>query len=153
MTNPRAFCLAAALLLAPSLCLGVKPVEFDFVAPDNPSVANPYTRELWAEVVTPSGAKLTLPAYYADGGLYAVRARPDEVGSYHFGAVSETTLGIHKTDIVVSLVTSASMDVTERIRLPSIGINPSKPQQFIRSDGIPYVPVGANLAWAPDGTS
>jgi hypothetical protein len=141
------------LFLAPALCFGAKPVEFEFVAPDNPSAANPYTRELWAEVTTPAGAKLTLPAYYADGGLYAVRARPDELGSYRFGAVSETTLGIHKTDIVVSLVTPASIENTDRIRLPSIGINPADSRQFIRSDGIPYVPVGANLAWAPNGST
>ena len=57
--------------------------------------SNPYARELWAEVVTPGGQTLTLPAYYADGGLFAVRARPDELGAYRFGKVSETTLGIH----------------------------------------------------------
>jgi hypothetical protein len=153
MKTPHGFGLAAALFLAPLFCLGAKPVEFDFVAPDNPAATNPYARELWAEVTTPGGVKITLPAYYADGGLYAVRARPSEVGSYKFGGVSETTLGIHKTDLVVSLVTPASVDVTVRTRLPSIGINPADPRQFLRSDGLPYVPVGANLAWAPDGVS
>ena len=49
----------------------------------------------YATFVTPGGQRLTLPAYYADLGLYAVHARPEEVGTYRFGSVSETTLGIH----------------------------------------------------------
>ena len=104
------------------------------------SVRNPYSREIWAEVVTPSGQRLTLPAYYADGGLFAVRARPDEVGAYRFGAVSETTLGIAQTDLVVSLVSPAEVENTARTRLPSILSDPKDPRQFIRSDGAPVHP-------------
>ncbi|HZZ17891.1 MAG TPA: cellulase family glycosylhydrolase [Opitutaceae bacterium] len=141
--------VVATLLLATAAL--AKPVEFEFVAPDNPEVPNLYSRELWAEVFTPSGQKLTLPAFYADGGLFAVRARPDEVGTYRFGAVSETTLGIHRTDLVVSLVTAPSFNNTTRTRLPYIFIDPAHPQQFTRSDNLPYVPVGANLAWAGEG--
>jgi hypothetical protein len=143
-------CVLAGLVLAQAN-VASKPIEFDFVAPDNPSIRNPYSRELWAEVVTPSGQRLQLPAYYADGGLYAVRARPDEVGPYRFGAVSETTLGIHMTDLVVSLVSPAEVRNPVRNRLPSILISPKDPRQFLRSDGVPFIPVGANLAWAPDG--
>jgi hypothetical protein len=141
--------LLAAVLLAQSVVLA-KPIEFDFVAPANEAAQNPYSRELWAEVTTPRGEKLTLPAFYADGGLYGVRARPDELGAYKFGAVSETTLGIRKTDLVVSLVTPAEVENTERTRLPSILVDPKDPRRFIRSDGLPYLPVGANLAWSPD---
>jgi hypothetical protein len=143
--------VAATLLLAAAAQAGPKPVEFEFVAPDNAEVPNLYSRELWAEVFTPSGQKLTLPAYYADGGLFAVRARPEEVGNYRFGAVSETTLGIHRTGLVVSLVTAPSFNNTSRTRLPYVFIDPAHPQQFTRSDNIPYVPVGANLAWSPGG--
>ena len=127
-----------------------KPIEFDFVAPDNPMTRNPFARELWAEVTTPSGQKLTLPAYYAEGGLYAVRARPDERGTYRFGAVSETTLGVHATELVVSLVSAAEVQNPARTRLPSILRNPKDPRRFMRSDGVAFAPVGANLAWAPD---
>ena len=148
----RALVLASALILSRASA-GPGPVEFDFVAPDDPSVANPYARELWAEVVTPSGQKLALPAYYADGGLYAVRARADETGPYRFGSVSETTLGIRRTGLVVSLVTPAEVQIPSRIRLPSVGIDPRNPRGFIRSDGLPYVPVGANLAWKPDSST
>jgi hypothetical protein len=145
--------LLAATLLASAATAGPKPVEFDFVAPDNPAVGNPFARELWAEVDTPGGHKLELPAYYADGGLYAVRARPDEIGSYHFGAVYETTLGVRKTGLVVSLVTPAEVVNATRTRLPSIVIDPKDPTRLARSDGLPYLPVGANLAWAPMGAS
>lgn len=142
--------LAPALLLAHCALAGPKPVEFEFVAPVSNLDPNPYSREIWAKVTTPSGQTLTLPAYYADGGLYAVRARPEEIGTYRFGAVSETTRGVRATDLVVSLVTPAQVEITERTRLPSILRNPREPRMLMRSDGHPYLPVGANLAWAPD---
>ena len=112
--------------------------------------ANPYARELLVEITAPSGQRMTLPAYYADGGLFAVRARPDQVGTYRFGAVSETTLGVTKTGLVVTLVTPAEVQNTSRTRLPAILIDPKNPKQFVRSDGLPYIPVGANLAWSDD---
>jgi hypothetical protein len=151
MTTPH-LRLLAGLLLAQGAAAAPKPIEFDFVAPDNPATQNLYSRELWAEVVTPGGQRLNLPAYYADGGLFAVRARPEELGTYRFGAVSETTLGIRKTDLVVSLVTPAEVRNTERTRLPSIVLDPKDPRMLMRSDGLPFTPVGANLAWAPEGT-
>jgi hypothetical protein len=82
-----------------------------------------------------------------------VRARPDEIGSYRFGAVSETTLGIRKTDVVVSLLSPATVQNTARTRLPAIQVDPKDPRRLSRTDGLPYLPVGANLAWAPDGTT
>jgi hypothetical protein len=147
--TPSTRSLLLAVMLVAHAAAG--PVEFDFIVPNLASAKNPYTREIFAEVTSPSGQKFTLPAYYADMGLYAVRARPDEVGTYHFGTVSETTLGIHRTDIVVTLATPADIQVTAKTRLPSVLIDPKNSRRFIRSDGLPYVPVGANLAWAPDG--
>ena len=143
--------LVAALVLAATAAAGPKPVEFEFVAPDSAVARSPYARELWAEVVTPGGRTLTLPAYYADGGLFAVRARPDELGTYRFGRVSETTLGVRRTDLVVSLVSPAEVQNTSRTRLPAILCDPKVPRQFVRADGHPFVPVGADLAWAPEG--
>jgi hypothetical protein len=150
MIKARHLCALASTLLAHALAAGPKPIEFDFIAPENEMASNPYSRELSAEVTTPSGEKLVLPAYYADGGLFAVRARPDQLGSYRFGTVSETTLGIRKSDVVVTLVTPAEVQNTSRTRLPAILIDPKNPKQFVRSDGLPYVPVGANLAWSDD---
>jgi hypothetical protein len=150
MHAPRPSLLVGIILLAHAAAAGAKPIEFEFVAPDSAQVQNPFSRELWAELITPSGQKLTLPAYYADGGLYAVRARPDEIGTYRFGMVSETTLGVHQTDMIVSLVTPAAVENKSLARLPAILLNPKDPRQLMRSDGLPYIPVGANLAWAPD---
>jgi hypothetical protein len=146
----RAARLAIAVLGSAGAAFGgARPVEFEFVAPENPAVANYYARELWAEVTTPSGRRLQLPAFYADGGLYAVRARPDEVGTFRFGAVSETTLGVRRADVPVSLVTPAEIRNEERERMPAIALDPSNPRQFAASDGSSFVPSGANLAWDP----
>ncbi len=153
MTHPHPLRLLAGLLLAHAAAAGPKPIEFDFIVPDSPATQNPYAREIWAEVVTPGGQKLTLPAYYADAGQFAVRARPDELGAYTFGAVSETTLGIHKTDVVVSLLSPAVVQNTARTRLPAIQADPKDSRRLARADGLPYLPVGANLAWAPDGVA
>jgi hypothetical protein len=152
MHAPR-LAVLAVWTAASALAAGPAPIEFQFVAPDSAIAGNPYSREIWAEVTTPGGQKLVLPAYYADGGLFAVRARPDELGTYTFGAVTETTLGVRKTDVVVSLVTPATVENKVRTRLPAILVDPKNPKHFIRSDGIPYLPNGANLAWAPDGAS
>ncbi|MGA2018760.1 MAG: hypothetical protein ABSH26_17610 [Opitutaceae bacterium] len=140
--------ILAGMLLARAVAAG--PVEFEFVAPDSDLARSPYARELWAEVVTPGGQTLTLPAYYADGGLFAVRARPDELGAYRFGKVTETTLGFRKTDLIVSLASPAEVQVTARTRLPGIVRDSRDPRLFVRADGHPFLPVGANLAWPPD---
>lgn len=151
----RASALTALVFLAgaASLVAAPGPIEFDFVAPDNPAAVNPYARELWAEVTTPSGEHLTLPAYYADAGVFAVRVRPDEKGTYHLGPVSETTLGQHRSGLVVSRASPGDVDNAAVTRLPAIRISAKDPRAFVRSDGRPYVPVGANLAWAPDGVA
>jgi hypothetical protein len=153
MIKSQHVCFLAGMLLVHAATASPKPVEFDFIAPDNPSVQNPFARELWVEIVTPGGQHLELPAYYADAGLYSVRARPDQLGTYHFGAVHETTMGVRKTGLVVSLVTPGDVQNTSRTRLPSIIIDPKDPKKFARSDGLPYLPVGANLAWSADGVS
>jgi hypothetical protein len=153
MITPPRLTAIAGMLLAHVVAVSAKPIEFDFVAPASPVVQNPYARELWASVVTPGGQTLVLPAFYADGGLYAIRARPDQIGPYRFGAVYETTLGVRKTGLVVSLVTPSEVQNPARLRLPSIVIDPRDPRRFARSDGLPFLPVGANLAWAPDGVA
>jgi Cellulase (glycosyl hydrolase family 5)/Domain of unknown function (DUF5060) len=145
--------LLAAIFLAQFASAGAKPIEFEFVAPVSTIDPNPYSRDIWVKVTTPSGQELNLPAYYADGGLYAVHVRPNEIGTYRFGAVSETTRGEHHTDMIVSLVTPAAIQNAVRTRLPAILRNPKEPRRFMRSDGVTYVPFGANLAWAADGTT
>ena len=145
--------LAALLFLASFAAAIAKPIEFEFIAPVSTNDPNPYSREIWAKVTAPSGQELDLPAYYADGGLYAIHVRPDEVGAYTFGSVSERTLGENATDLIVTLVSPKVVQCNARTRLPSILRDPKEPRRFMRSDGVPFVPVGANLAWAADGTT
>ena len=142
--------LLALLFLASLASAGAKPIEFEFIAPANAEDPNSYSREIWAKVTTPSGQEIDLPAYYADGGLYAIHVRPSEVGAYTFGSVSERTLGANLNDLIVTLVTPKVIQNAVRTRLPSILRDLKEPRRFIRSDGVPYVPVGANLAWAAD---
>ena len=128
--------------------LGVEPVAFSFIAPRDPESRNPYARELWAEVTTPSGRRIVLPAFYEGNGKYTVHARPDEVGAYRMGPVAETTPRGRKDNLPVNLTGPSSLEVRTRIRLPAIQVNQADPHGFIRSDGRPYLPVGANVAWA-----
>ena len=143
--------LATLLFLASFAAAAAKPIEFEFIAPVSAVDPNPYSRDIWVTVTTPSGQERDFPAYYADGGLFAIHVRPSEIGAYTFGSVSEKTLGKNATDLIVTLVSPKVVQNTARTRLPSILRDPKEPRRFIRSDGIPFVPVGANLAWAADG--
>ncbi len=126
-----------------------KPVEFEFKVPDNPEVKNPFARELWAEVVTPSNRTVVLPAYYEGKDVYAIHARPDEIGTYRLGNVAESTGGVRQ-DLKARVVSGKTFEVKTKNRLPSILRDPAHPTSFIRSDGRPFVPTGANVAW-PNG--
>ncbi|MFI5336946.1 MAG: DUF5060 domain-containing protein [Opitutales bacterium] len=146
----RRFLPVFLLLAAVSSAGG--PVTFSFVPPARPEIRNPFARELWGEVVTPSGRKLLLPAYYAGDNVFAVRARPDETGTYRFGEAAETTAGLRQTGLYVTLVSPREVEVRSRTRLPAVGRDPGNRTGFLRADGRPFVPVGANLAWpAGDG--
>lgn len=132
--------------------LAAVPVEFRFLPPEAPAVKNPFARELWAEVVTPSGRTLLLPAFYLGDRVFAVRARPEEAGTYRLGQVTETTAGRRQDGLAAKPVSPAQIEVAPgaRTRLPAIGRDPRDPRGFRRSDGRPYFPIGANLAW-PEG--
>ncbi len=148
----RGFIVLGAFLLAPLARAAARPVEFDFVPPPNPSVSSPFARELWAEVVTPSGRTLDLPAYCAGADVFAVRARPDERGDYRFGRVTEGTAAGGRASLGVRLVSPADIENRDDAVLPAIALDPENPHLFKRSDGRAYIPIGANLAWAPDST-
>jgi Domain of unknown function (DUF5060)/Cellulase (glycosyl hydrolase family 5) len=144
---------AVAVLASVVSALGLvaAPVEFDFVAPESTVDPNPFSRELWARVALPSGREVNLPAYYAEGAVFAVRVRPDEVGTYRFIAASESTRGVVAHDLVVSMASPREQVVSTRVRLPAVAVDTANRRRFIRSDGRPFIPFGANLAWRPDG--
>ncbi len=142
----RRFALLLGLSLAARAAFG-GPIAFTFTVAGR-SGQNPFARELWAEVQTPSGRALLLPAYYDGDGRFAVHARPDEVGVYRLGRVSETGLKGPTPDLPITLLGGREVENRTPLRLPSIRVNPADPRRFVRSDGRLFIPVGANVAWA-----
>lgn len=142
----------AGLCAAVSLgCLAAGPVEFVFRAPG--ARQNPFARELWAEVVLPSGKILSLPAFYVGGENFAVRARASEAGDYQLGRVTEISGG--KEAIPgFDAVSPKTVRVTATQTLPQVGLAAGDPTRFAYAgSGTTYTPIGANLAWASEGRS
>lgn len=145
----RAFPAALRLLLmAGAVTLALQaagaPVTFAFTPPTAAA-----DQELWARVVTPSGRTLTLPAFALDAGRFAVRARPDEVGTYRLDAVlAGPSPGAAKA-IPASPASPESVAVDRVAPLPAITTDPAG-GGFRDARGAAFVPVGSNLAWARD---
>lgn len=138
----RLACLASAALLHAA------PVRFEFAVPAAAPIANPFARELWAEVVTPSGHTLLLPAFYVGQQVYAVHARPDEVGTYRLGNILDSSRGQPAAPIATAPHSASTFENKAPLRLPPIGLDPRHPGGFARADGRAFVPFGANVAWA-----
>lgn len=126
----------------------VGPVEFAFHLP--PTAQNPFARDVWAEVSTPSGKALRLPAFYVGGGNFAVRARAGESGEYQIGRVTEKS-GTEETAPGFQLVSPRAVRMESAQTLPQVGLDPADPSRFALGSGGAYVPIGANLAWATEG--
>lgn len=149
---PRLLSLRARLALFAFVgfvsLLRADPVRFEFTVPAKPEIANPFARELWAEVVTPSGRTLLLPAFYVGQHVYAVHARPDEIGPYRLGSILESSRGQPAAPIATAPHSDSLIENKTRLRLPPVGIDPRRPGGFSRADGRPFMPFGANVAWA-----
>lgn len=143
--------LTVVAMMGAVVCAASGPVTFEFKPPSLPGVRNPYARELWAEVTTPSGRTLVLPAYYSGHDSFIVHARPDEIGGYRFGRVAESTAGRKREDLTVELLTLGLFENTHKLRLPAVGRDPDHPGGFRRADGHAFYPAGANLAWSNHG--
>lgn len=139
--------LALAALLVSFAVLRAGPVRFEFTVPPAPSIANPFARELWAVVVTPAGRTLLLPAFYVGQQVYAVHARPDEVGTYRLGQILESSRGRAPAPIAIAPRSASIFENRTRLRLPPVGIDPRRSGGFARADGRAFVPFGANVAW------
>lgn len=139
------------LILASSLSAMARPVEFSFSVPS--ADGNPFAREIWGTVQTPSGAAVRACAFYMDDGRFGVRVRAAESGSYTLQAIEET--GADGTVTVLPLeeleLAPSVFEVESPSELLPIGIAPSDPRSFALSDGSPYIPVGGNLPWPPGG--
>lgn len=137
--------LSLLLALIP-LVAAAAPVEFSFKL--ERTAGNPFAREIWAEVATPGGHTLILPAYYAGADLWTVRTRAAALGEFKLGTISETSAA-GRVAIKAKPHGPTTFAATQ-VDHPSglIGIDPHDRRRFAFADGTPFVPLGANLAWA-----
>ncbi|HUG11576.1 MAG TPA: DUF5060 domain-containing protein [Opitutaceae bacterium] len=139
-----------ALLALTSAAFAAGPVEFAFRPPT--SEGNPFAREISAEVVTPSGKTLRLPAFYRGDGTFAIRARATEVGDYRLGAVSETNDSGKPASLEAQPVGKDTVAITAGQPMHQVAVAPKvSPPKFVLSDGEAFHPIGANLAWPREG--
>lgn len=124
------------------------PVRFEFTVAPAPTIANPFARELWAEVTPPDGRSILLPAFYVGQQVYAVHARPDQRGTYTLGRILESTRGQPAAPIAAAPHSASTFENPSHLRLPPVGIDPRHPDAFARADGHAFIPFGANVAWA-----
>ena len=142
----RAFALF--LLGAAGLLASAAPVEFSFRL--ERAKGNPFGRLVWAQVLTPSGDSVRLPAYLSGRNTWSVRLRATTLGEYRLGTVQETT-GDGLVDRDAKTV-GATTVVVHTLPDPrgNVVVDPSDPRRFAFADGTPFTPFGANLAW-PEG--
>ncbi len=136
-----------AVLLVPTV-MAVAPVELRFTLPVD--ARNPFARDLWAEVVTPSGEILRLPVFFLGRDQFAVRARAAEKGEYRLGRVTEHTTDGADAPLVAKAVGGDRRTVTERETLRPVLRSPADRTRLTFSDGTLFTPVGANVAWPPN---
>ena len=134
-------------IVSPGIAVG--PVEFAFSIPSNQK--NPFARDVWAEVGTPSGKILRLPAFYVGGENFAVRARAAELGEYRIGQVTEK-IGESETVPAFKMISPVLVQVKAVQALPQVALDPADHSRFVLAgSGAIYTPIGANLAWATAG--
>jgi hypothetical protein len=142
----RPFVVGLALLASGLLGLRSAPVEFAFQP--QPREGNPFARELWAEVIVPSGVVRLLPAFYRGDGIWAVRARPEARGIYRLGEISESS-GIGYSAVLAEPAGGLTVDVQHLDPLGGpVRIDPRAPRLFVDDAGRFFYPLGANLPWA-----
>lgn len=142
----RVLSLALALLLP--LLGSAAPVEFSFKL--KRTEGNPFGRLVWAEVATPDGQTLLLPAFLSGDNTWSVRTRAAVIGEYRLGAVKETTFaGLVVRD---AKKLGRGKFTVKQVANPrgNVVVDPQNPHRFAFANGTPYLPLGANLAW-PDG--
>ncbi len=137
------------LLFLSSTTRGTPPVELRFTP--TATEGNPFSREIWARVETPSERIMELPAYYRGGGQWAVRTRAAERGNYRLQSVSEFV-----ADISRPLNFEAEDRGRFRVRDEDesggfISIDRRSGQRFVDARGNLYTPLGGNLPWATEG--
>lgn len=112
--------------------------------------ANPFAREISAAVRTPSGRTLLLPAFYLGENRFAVRARAEERGVYRLDKITERDGQVDR-ELAGRPTEEHGIDVREIETMQPVAVVRERPGRFVFPDGQRYVPIGMNLAWAPEG--
>ncbi len=137
-------CFALTALLALK-ALKAKPVEFSFEIPAN--AENPFARDIWATIESPSGETFSLPCFYSAENEYSVRQRPSVTGSYRLTDIWENIDGQRAA---LSLPDTVVQEVQTLPQQHRIRIDPQNPRAFADTDGSRFVPLGGNLPWPTD---
>ncbi len=147
LSRPVPLALLVGMILAAGIRASVSPASFVFGLP--PGSGSPFARDVWADVVTPSGRVLRLPAFFAGDGQFEVRARADEAGEYRLGKITENSRG--RTAVLAAAVAGGDrVQVREIEDRPPVCCAAGSPARLVFAGGATYVPIGGNLAW-PDG--
>lgn len=140
----------ALLFLSVRAASAVEPVEFIFRVPEETEDRNPFARDLWAEVRTPSQKVLRLPVFFRGEGEFAVRTRATEVGEYRLGRVTEIS-GDQVTTLAVIAMGHVRRTVHQPASLSPVTGFRGRPARFYLGNGELFAPVGANVPWASSG--
>ncbi len=142
----RRFLVVSLSILIATACFAFSPVQFEFCL--TATNRNPFARDVWAEVKTPSGKVLRLPVYYYGDNRFAVRTRSVESGEYHLGIVTEKN-GEDETKLTVMMASPLKVRVQKPQTRLQVSLDPSDHTRFILgSSAAVYSPLGANVAWA-----
>ncbi len=132
-------------------------IEEEYLNPFDPDEV-----DAGAEIITPSGTTLFVPAFYTqdferylESGVerfkplgapyWAIRFTPFETGTYRFFIKVIDHSGVFQTDEMA--FESLSPDNKGFVR-----VNKENPFYFSFDNGEPYIPVGFNIAWTSDDT-
>ncbi len=137
------WCVFFSLILAGPILANGGPVSFLFTAEG--VVGNEFEKEFWADVRTSDDRVLRLPAYFAGDGIFEVRARAEQAGTYHLAAVFEGAPGDLKP-ASVKLVRDVMAIPRAAVLLP-VKRSADDAARFVLADGRGFSPIGANLAW------
>jgi hypothetical protein len=143
----RIYLFATWLLLSGVGRASPPPVSFDFSVP--PNAVKPWSREIWGEVLLPSGKTLRVPAFYRGQGVFSVRVRADEKGSYRLNRATET-IGDSTTDVALKEEAKRVGRVERTTTRAAVQISPRASDRFELANGAAYFPLGMNLAWSTE---
>ncbi|MBK1877817.1 DUF5060 domain-containing protein [Pelagicoccus mobilis] len=121
-----------------------KTVEFSFEIPADKE--NPFARDIWATIETPSGETVSIPCFYSAENEYSVRQRPSATGSYRLVDIWENRDDLRVT---LPLPDTVAQQIHTLPHQKRIRIDPKNPRAFANTAGNRFVPFGGNIPWPP----